>query len=57
MKEIKPSDARRISGGGTRLEPDELGLDPLPSPLAEPNDIEQARPTEPTGVAPRPKVL
>jgi hypothetical protein len=64
MKDIKPSDAARISGGGTPfpLENDP-SLDPSPNPQAQPLDPDLAPgvdpggyPQVPVGVAPPPRV-
>jgi hypothetical protein len=56
MKETKPSDAKRISGGVARVSPEEHGLDPMPIPRAEPNDIDNSPIADPMGVAPRTKL-
>jgi hypothetical protein len=54
MKQIKPSDAARISGG-TIPSPESLGIDTMPIPRAEPNPLEQSSPPrEPQPVAPIP---
>lgn len=47
MKEIKPSDTARISGGATTLGPESEGLDPMPLARAEPIPPDLAPSPEP----------
>jgi len=54
MKQIKPSDAERISGGAIPT-PESLGLDPSPIPRAEPNPIDLSPLREPQPATPIPR--
>lgn len=54
MKQIKPSDAARISGG-TIPSPESLGIDTMPIPRAEPNPIDPSPTREPQPAAPIPR--
>jgi hypothetical protein len=54
MKQIKPSDAGRVSGGAIP-NPESLGLDPFPAPRAEPNPLGPSMPREPEPTTPNPR--